>query len=136
MLLRLTYLAVPNTIAMLCLLPVSDHGKDIEILVLRHQLLVLELQLGKERARFAPSDPTFLAALLQRLPRGVLRQVRLLVRRTQCCADTVIFSRVGTRPVPGPGARTVRSVRVLVLRLARENPTRGYRRVHTAYAGD
>jgi putative transposase len=133
-LLRLTYLAVTNAFAMLRLLPMSDHGKDIEILALRHQLMVLERQLGKERARFAPGDRAFLAALLHRLPRGVLRQVRLLVR-----PDTVLRwhrDLVGRRHAAcsrprGPGRpRTVRSVRVLVLRLARENPTWGYRRVH------
>ncbi|MEU3092380.1 hypothetical protein ACWCQ0_42885 [Streptomyces massasporeus] len=47
--------------------------------------MVLERQLGKERAGFAPGDRAFLAALLHRLPRGVLRQVRLLVR-----LDTVL----------------------------------------------
>ncbi|MFF4116166.1 hypothetical protein [Streptomyces sp. NPDC001714] len=112
----------------------SDHGKDIEILALRHQLMVLERQLGKERARFAPGDRAFPAALLHRLPRGVLRQVRLPVR-----PDTVLrwhrdllARRHAARSRPGrPGRpRTVRSVRVLVLRLARENPGRGYRRVH------
>lgn len=133
MLLRLTYLAVTNAFAMLRLLPVSDRGKDIEILALRHQLMVLQCRLGKERARFAPGDRAFLAALLHRLPRDALRQVRLLVR-----PDTVprrhrdLLARRHTacsRP-RGPGRPlTVRSVRVLVLRLARENPTWGYRRV-------
>ncbi|WP_435218288.1 hypothetical protein [Streptomyces sp. bgisy034] len=70
---------------LLRLLPMSDHGNDAEILALRRQLMVLEHQLGKERARFAPGDRAFLAALLHRLPRGVLRQVRLLVR-----PDTVL----------------------------------------------
>ena len=126
MLLRLAYLGVTNAFAMLRLLPMSDHGKDIEILALRHQITVLERQLGRDRARFAPGDRAFLAALLHRLPRGVLRQVRLLVR-----PDTVLRwhrDLVGRRHAAcsrprGPGRpRTVRSVRVLVLRLARENP--------------
>lgn len=134
MLLRLTHLAVTNAFAMLRLLPMSDHGKDIEILALRHQLMVLERQLGKERTRFAPGDRAFLAALLHRLPRGVLRQVRLLVR-----PDTVLrwhrdlLARrhaACSRPKRPGRLRTVRSVRILALRLARENPTWGYRRVH------
>ncbi|WP_435858801.1 hypothetical protein [Streptomyces milbemycinicus] len=47
MLLRLAYLAATNTLAFLRLLPMSDRDKDIEILVLRHQLLVLQRQVGK-----------------------------------------------------------------------------------------
>ncbi|GGY06459.1 hypothetical protein GCM10010358_69640 [Streptomyces minutiscleroticus] len=71
---------------MLWPLPMCDHGKDIEILALRHRLMVLERRLGKGRAWFAPGDRAFLAALLHRLPRGVLRQVRLRVR-----PDTVLY---------------------------------------------
>ena len=111
----------------------SSHGKDVEILVLCHQVTVQERQLGKDRVRFAPSDRVFLAALLHRLPRGVLRRARLLVR-----PDTVLHwhrdlvsRRHAARSRPGRAGRprTVRSIRVLVLRLARENPGWGYRRI-------
>jgi putative transposase len=54
-LLRLAYLAVTNTFVVLRLLPMSDRDKDAEILVLRHQIAVLERQLGKQKARFTPS---------------------------------------------------------------------------------
>ncbi|MET7334906.1 hypothetical protein [Nonomuraea sp. NPDC005650] len=81
MLLRLAYLAVTNAFAALRLLPMADRDKDVEILALRHQITVLERQLGADaRVRFAPEDRAFLVALLTSLPRGVLRQVRLLVR--------------------------------------------------------
>jgi hypothetical protein len=50
-LLRLTYLAVTNAFAALRLLPMSDRDKDAEILALRHQLVVLQRQLGPARAR-------------------------------------------------------------------------------------
>jgi putative transposase len=79
-LLRLAYLGVTNTLAMLRLLPISDRAKDAEILALRHQITILERQLQGERARFAPADRAFLAALLHRLPRDTLRRIRLLVR--------------------------------------------------------
>jgi putative transposase len=79
-LLRLAYLTVANTFAVLRLLPMSDWDKASEILALRHQIVVLERQLGKEKVRFAPSDRAFLAALLQGLPPQVLRRLRLLVR--------------------------------------------------------
>lgn len=42
MLLRLAYLSVTNAFALLRLLPMSDRDKDVEILVLRHQITILE----------------------------------------------------------------------------------------------
>src|SRR4051812_2365409 len=119
---------------MLRLLPMSDRDKDTEILALRHQITVPERQLGNERARFTSSDRAFLAALLHRMTVEVRRGVRLLVR-----PDTVLrwhrdllARRHATRSRPKrPGRpRTVHSIRLLVLRLARENPSWGYRRIH------
>ncbi|MFE7246146.1 hypothetical protein ACFU9C_50875, partial [Streptomyces sp. NPDC057580] len=46
-LLRLAYLAATKTLSLLRLPPMSDRDKDIEILALRHQLLVLQRQVGK-----------------------------------------------------------------------------------------
>ncbi|WP_405535180.1 hypothetical protein OG787_12045 [Streptomyces sp. NBC_00075] len=85
MLLRLAYLAVTNAFAAVRLLPMSDRDKDAEILVLRHQVMVLERQLGADRVEFGPEDRAFLAALLAPLPREVLRRLRLLVQ-----PDTVL----------------------------------------------
>jgi putative transposase len=79
-LLRLAYLSVTNAFALLRLLPMSDRDKDVEILALRHQITVLERQLGRTRPRFFPADRAFLAALLHRLPRDVLARSRLLIR--------------------------------------------------------
>jgi hypothetical protein len=45
-LLRLAYLTAANTFALVRLLPASDRDKDAEILVLRHQIAVLERQLS------------------------------------------------------------------------------------------
>ena len=69
---RLAYLGMSNAFALLRLLPMSDRDKDAEILALRHQLVVLQRQLGANRVRFTPSDRALLAALLHHLPRRVL----------------------------------------------------------------
>lgn len=52
MLRRLAYLSVTNVFALLRLLPMSNRDKDAEILALRHQLPVLQRQLGPDRVRF------------------------------------------------------------------------------------
>jgi putative transposase len=133
-LLRLAYLGVTNVFALLRLLPMSDQDKDAEILALRHQVLILQQQLGPGRVRFTPADRALLAALLHRLPREVLKRLHLVMR-----PDTVLrwhrdmLARrhaQWSRPRRPGRPRIVRSVRVLVLRLARENPGWGYRRVH------
>jgi hypothetical protein len=49
MLLRLAYLGLTNAFAVLRLLAGSDRDEDTEILVLRHQLAVLQRQLGEQR---------------------------------------------------------------------------------------
>ncbi|MFI1337434.1 integrase core domain-containing protein [Streptomyces sp. NPDC020845] len=132
MLLRLAYLAATNALAFLRLLPMSDRDKDIEILVLRHQLLVLQRQVGKPS--FTDSDRAVLAGLLRHLPKDRLRHLLLLVRPETVLrrhrellrrrhAATCVPRRRG-RP------RTLRSIRALVLRLVRENASWGYRRIH------
>lgn len=134
MLLRLAYLGVTNAFAMLRLLPMSGRDKDVEILALRHQITVLQRQLGKEKVRFDASDRTLLAALLHQLPLDVLHSVRLLVRPNTVLRwhrDLVARRHAHMSRPKRPGRpRTVRSVRALVLRLARENPGWGYRRLH------
>ena len=115
--LRLAYMTVTNTFAVLRLLPMSDQDKDAEILALRHQIALLESQLGGAKVRFTAPDRAFLAALLHRLSPEALRRMRLLVR-----PDTVlrwhrdlIRRRHAARCKPKRPGRppTVRSIRVL-----------------------
>jgi putative transposase len=131
-LLRLSYLALTNVFAFVRLLPTSDVDKHVEILALRHQLAVLQRQI--DRPRLTLPDRAFLAALLHRLPRPTLRHLHLIVS-----PDTVLrwhrdFLRQrhakASRPKRPGRPPTVRSIRALVLRLARENPSWGYRRIH------
>ncbi|GAA0279170.1 hypothetical protein GCM10009527_089410 [Actinomadura nitritigenes] len=134
MLFRPAYLTAANTFAVLRLLPMTDREKNAEILVLRHQIAVLERRLDGTRVQFTAPDRVLLAALLHRLPRRVLRRMRLLVR-----SDTVLRwhrdliaeqHTARSRPTRPGRPPTVRSIRLLVLRLVRENPGWGYRRVH------
>jgi transposase len=133
-LLRLAYLGITNAFALLRLVPGSDQDKDAEILALRHQLAVLQRQLGGRPVRFQPVDRVLMAALLHRLPRPRLRELTLLVR-----PDTILrwhrnlLARrhaIESRPPRRGRPPTVRSIRALAVRLARENPGWGYRRIH------
>jgi hypothetical protein len=68
-LLRLAYLTVTNAFAMLRLLPMSDHDKDAEILALRHQITVVERQLGAKRgSKQRPCAPSPTPSPTHRLP--------------------------------------------------------------------
>jgi putative transposase len=106
----------------------------MEILALRHQITVLERQLGADRVKFAPEDRAFLAALLASLPRQVLRRLRLLVR-----PDTVLrwhrdlMNQRHARTLPTQAARAS-AHRPLDTRPrpapGQGEPKLGYRRVH------
>jgi transposase InsO family protein len=119
-------------IKFLRLLAMSNADKNIEILTLRHQLAILQRQVDKPR--LTPPDRAFLAALLHMIPRPTLRRLTLIVS-----PDTVLrwhrdllrrrHARISHPKRPGRRP-TVRSIRALVLRLARENPSWGYRRIH------
>jgi hypothetical protein len=119
-LLRLAYLGMTNVFALLRLLPVSSRDKDVEILALRHQLSVLQRQLGPDRVRFTLADRALLAALLHRLPRDVLKRLHLVVR-----PDTVLrwqrHGRSSARP-PVPQRQDPDPVRIVRLR---HTPHRG-----------
>jgi hypothetical protein len=64
---KLGYLALCRSIHLLVLLARGDTRKDLEILVLRHQLAVLRRQVA--RPRLQPADRALPAALSQALPR-------------------------------------------------------------------
>jgi hypothetical protein len=65
---KLAYLTLCRPVQLLVLLARGDAAKDLEILVLRHQLAVLRRQV--DRPRLKPADRALLAALSRALPRS------------------------------------------------------------------
>jgi putative transposase len=101
--------------------------KDVEIVVLRHQLEVLHRQNG--RPRFRTQDRMLLAALSRLLP----RLLAILPRATRHPHAMASPARDGKGPAVGekkPGTPpTTPHLKNLVIRIARENPRWGYMRI-------
>jgi putative transposase len=111
----------------------SERSKELEILVLRHQLHVVRRQVTRPRRR--PVDRVLLAAFSRSLPRPAwssffVSPVTLLRWHRQLVARRWTYAR---RSVGRP--RTDCRIAELVLRLARENPTWGYRRIQGELVG-
>ena len=75
--LRFFYLAVLRLFGWLALLARSERAKDAEILILRHQVAVLQRQVKTPQLSWA--DRAVLAALARMVPGSQLRQLRLSV---------------------------------------------------------
>ena len=133
--LRLAYLAVLRLFGWLALLARSDRAKDAEILILRHQLAVLQRQVTTPRLSWA--DRAVRAALARLLPKGRLGQLRLIVSpRTLLRWHAGRAQRRWAYPRRAPGRpRTAQRVRALVLEMAHDNPGWGYRRIQGELTG-
>src|SRR5438034_4962438 len=125
--LSFAYWVIRRLFELLILFGRSERRKELEILVLRHELQVLRRQVGRPRLRSA--DRVLLAALSQLLPRNrrrsflvqpatLLRWHRDLVRRRW----TYAVRRPGRPPL-------ALQTQKLILRLAAENPSWGYKRI-------
>jgi putative transposase len=113
----------------------SDGAKDAEILILRHQVAVLQRQVKAPRPSWA--DRAVLAALARLLPRSRLRHLRLIISpRTLLRWHAGLVRRRWACPRRAPGRpRTAQVIRALVLEMARDNPSWGYRRIHGELTG-
>ncbi|MCW2897817.1 MAG: Integrase catalytic region [Streptosporangiaceae bacterium] len=133
MALRLVYLIFVRVLGRLVLVGRSDRSKDIEILVLRHQLAVLRRQVA--RPCWSWADRAMVAALAGLLPKA--RRIGMLVTPgTLLRWHADLVKRRWTYKRRRQGRPPTRStVRELVLRLAAENRTWGYRRIAGELAG-
>jgi transposase len=111
----------------------SEAANEVEILVLRHELAVLRRQVGRPNCR--PADRVFLAALARLLPRD--RWGSVFVRpETIRRWHRALVGRRWAYPYRRPGRpATDPEIRALILRMARENPAWGYRRIQGELAG-
>jgi putative transposase len=127
------YLVLRRVLELIVLRARGDAAKDIELLVLRHEVMVLRRQVSCPRLE--PADRTLLAALSRVLPRP--RWAVFFVRpATLLRWHRELVAHRWTYPRNAPGRpSTAGQVRQLVLRLAAENPTWGYRRVHGELIG-
>ncbi len=138
MCLRFVFLLITRVAAWLRLSRREETWKTAEILILRHQLAILQRQQPR-RPKLNWADRALLATLLSVIPKARRQGLRLLVT-----PDTILrwhrdivrrrrAAQVHARQDRPPATR--RNIRALVLRLARENPEWGYRRIHGELAG-
>jgi putative transposase len=133
MILSLGYLIMRQVLQLMILALRGDRANEVEVLVLRHQVAVLRRQV--RRVDLEPADRAVLAGLSRLLPRArwatffvtpatLLRWHRRLIARRWTYAGRT----------PGRPSVTAQ-LRELVLRLARENPSWGCRRIQGELAG-
>src|SRR5882724_4434363 len=138
MCLRFAFLLITRVVSWLRLSQREDMWKTAEILILRHQLAILQRRQPR-RPHLTWADRALLAILLGVIPKARRQGLRLLVTPDTILRwhRDIVRRRWAARSRRGGTGRpaTRRNVRALVLRLARENPAWGYRRIHGELAG-
>src|SRR5689334_20747478 len=138
MCLRFVFLLITRTASWLQLSRRQETWRIAEILILRHQLAVVQRR-QPCRPKLNWADRALLAILLGAIPKARRQGLRLLVTPDTILRwhRDIVRRRRAARSIRGKTGRpaTRRNIRALVLRLARENPGWGYRRIHGELAG-
>jgi hypothetical protein len=124
--LRLLYLIFCQLVNLLLLLTRSSMSKDVELLVLRHEVAVLRRANPKPRLDWA--DRAVFAALARRLPL-MLRGHRLITPGTILRWHRRLIAKKWTYPHRVGRPPVEDAVAVLIGRMARENSSWGYQRI-------
>ena len=138
MCLRFVFLLITQVTSWLRLSRREEAWQTAEILILRHQLAVLQRRQPR-RPNLNWADRALLATLLGVIPKARRQRLRLLVTPDTILRwhRDIVRRRWAAGSMRGRSGRpaTRRNIRALVLRLARENPGWGYRRIHGELAG-
>jgi hypothetical protein len=124
--LRLLYLMFQHMLGLVLLMGRTSSTKDVELLVLRHEVAVLRRTNPRPRLEWA--DRAVFAALMRWLPKG-LHSRRLVTPGTILRWHRQLVRRRWTYP-NRPGRPPIDEIiAALVVRMATENPNWGYRRI-------
>ena len=126
MLFRLLYLLMVRLFAWVALLARSGASKDVEILVLRHEIAILRRQVAHPKPDWA--DRAVIAALTRLLPRR-LRVHRIVTPGTLLTWHRRLIKNKWTYPNTTGRPPVPKEIRQLVQQLARQNPRWGHRRI-------